>query len=167
MISKILFSRFSSSITNFSRFVHLERNSNYLRIIDGNDKMDFHYIWLKHNCSTVGHSIHPKTGERIVDCALIPATIQPQNVEWLENDKKLKISWSNDHQSFYNLCFLRNHAYGKNRVQQVKPCGKVGDIELIYNAESYPKYLADCYERLKKFGLVVVRERGMDTEEIM
>ena len=149
------------------RSIHIEKRCNHLRLIDGNDSMDFHYIWLRHNCSTVGLSIHPQTGERITDCAEIPETIQPEHVQWLDKEQQLKVTWSKDHQSLYDLSFLRQYVYGKNRNMQKKPEGKLDDVQLVYNPEQYEKYLSECYERLKNFGLVVVRKRGLDTEEIM
>lgn len=147
--------------------LHLEQRADHLRLIDQNETMDFHYIWLRHNCPSVGPSIHPKTGERIVDCAVISENIQPQSVQWLDQEKKLKIVWSADHNSLFDLDFLRSHAYGKNRQEAKKPVVKVKDVELIFDANQYEKYLADCYKRLKQFGLVVVRQRGLDTEAIM
>ena len=147
--------------------LHLEQRADHLRLTDQHETMDFHYIWLRHNCPTVGPSIHPKTGERIVDCAAIPEQIQPQQVQWDDQQKKLKVVWSSDHSSTFDLDFLRAHAYGKNRVAAKKPHAQVKDVELIFDPNQYEKYLVDCYERLKNFGLVVVRQRGLDTEAIM
>ncbi len=149
------------------RFLHVERHKDHLRLIDKNDTMDFHYIWLRHNCPHIGKSIHPKTGERIVDCAEIPSTIEPEHVELINNNEKLKIIWSKDHISLFDLSFLLANAYGKNRIEAKKPHAKTEDIELIYNQNQHEIYLKNCYERLKKFGLVVVRQRGLDTEAIM
>jgi hypothetical protein len=149
------------------RFLHVERHKDYLRLIDKNTTMDYHYIWLRHNCPDIGKSIHPKTGERIVDCAEIPLTIKPEHVELIDNEQKLKIIWSKDHASLFDLSFLLSNAYGKNRIEAQKPQAKVEDIELIYDQNQYEIYLKSCYERLKKFGLVVVRQRGLDTEAIM
>ncbi|CAF0990009.1 unnamed protein product [Adineta steineri] len=150
------------------RFLHVEKHKDYLRLINKNDTMDFHYIWLRHNCPTIGISIHPKTNERIVDCAAIPSEIKPEHVELVENEKKLKITWSKDHASLFDLAFLTSNAYGKNRLETKKPQTKIEDIELIYDEKNqHETYLANCYERLKKYGLVVVRQRGLDTEDII
>jgi len=149
------------------RFLHVERHKDHLRLIDNNDTMDFHYIWLRHNCPNIGKSIHPKTGERIVDCAEIPLTIKPEHVELIDNEQKLQIIWSKDHISLFDLSFLLENTYGKNRIEAKKPHAKIEDIELIYDKNQYETYLQNCYERLKKFGLVVVRQRGLDTEAIM
>lgn len=148
-------------------FLHVEKRPDHLRLIDQNDTMDFHYLWLRHNCPDVGKSIHPKTGERIVDCAEIPSTIQPEHVELNDQEKKLKIVWSKDHTSFYDLSFLKDNAYGKNRIEGKKPHAKIEDVQLVYDPNQPEKYLANCYDRLKNFGLVVVRQRGLDTEAIM
>ena len=149
------------------RFLRVEKRKDHLRLIDKNDTMDFHYIWLRHNCPDVGKSIHPKTGERIVDCAEIPSTIEPEHVELTDSERKLKVVWSRDHSSFFDISFLLANAYGKNRFEAPKPQAKVEDIELIYDKTQYETYLKNCYDRLKKFGLVVVRQRGLDTEAIM
>lgn len=149
------------------RFLHVEQHQDYLRLIDKNNTMDFHYIWLKHNCPEIGKSIHQKTGERIVDCAEIPLTIKPENVELINNNEKLKITWSNDHTSLFDLKFLLENSYGKNRFEGKKPQAKLEDIELIYDQNQYENYLKNCYDKLKNFGLVVVRQRGLDTEAIM
>lgn len=147
--------------------LHLEQRADHLRLIDQNETMDFHYIWLRHNCPTVGPSIHPKTGERIVDCAVIPENIRPETVQWNDQEKQLKIVWSADHSSLFDIDFLRDHAYGKNRHEAKKPLTKVENVQIIFDPNQYEKYLADCYERLKQFGMVVVRQRGLDTEAIM
>jgi hypothetical protein len=149
------------------RFIHIERRKDHLRLVDKNDTMDFHYIWLRHNCPEKGISIHPTTGERIVDCAEIPPAIEPEHVELLNNDQQLKIVWTKDHTSLFDIPFLLANAYGKNRLEAKKPNAKVEDIELIYDKNQREIYSQNCYERLKKFGLVVVRQRGLDTEEIM
>jgi len=149
------------------RFLHVEKRKDYLRLVDKNDTMDFHYIWLRHNCPHIGKSIHPKTGERIVDCAEIPLTIEPEHVELIDNEQKLKIIWSKDHTSLFDLSFLLSNAYGKNRIEGKKPYTKNEDIEFIYDQNQHEIYLKNCYEKLKKFGLVVVKQRGLDTEEIM
>jgi hypothetical protein len=156
-----------SSLMHSQRALHVEPRSDHLRFVDRNETMDFHYIWLRHNCSTIGQSIHPKTGERIIDCADIPPTIKPERVEWIDEDQKLKIVWSADHSSLFDLAFLRANAYGKNREAAKKPHAMLDDVELIFNADDKEKYWNNCYHRLKQFGLVVVRQRGLDTEEIM
>lgn len=149
------------------RFLHIEKRKDHLRLIDNNDTMDYHYIWLRHNCPEIGKSIHPKTGERIVDCAEICSTIEPEDIELIDNERKLKVTWSKDYASLFDVSFLLTNAYGKNRIEAKKPHAKVEDIELIYDKTPRETYLKNCYERLKKFGLVVVRQRGLDTEEIM
>lgn len=149
------------------RFLHVEQHKDYVRLVDKNTTMDFHYIWLRHNCPDIGKSIHPKTGERIIDCAEIPLTIKPENIELIDNEKKLKITWSKDYSSLFDLTFLLENTYGKNRIEAKKPHAKLEDIELIYDQNQYEIYLKNCYDRLKKFGLVVVRQRGLDTEAIM
>jgi len=157
-----------SRLSNGSqRFLHVEKHKDHLRLIDKNDTMDFHYMWLRHNCPHIGKSIHPKTGERIVDCAEIPSTIEPEHVELIDKEQKLKIIWSKDHTSLFDVSFLLENSYSKNRIEAKKPHAKIEDIELIYNQNQHDIYLKNCYERLKKYGLVVVRQRGLDTEAIM
>jgi hypothetical protein len=148
-------------------FLHVERRKDHLRLIEKNNTMDFHYIWLRHNCPDIGQSIHPKTGERIVDCAAIPSTIEPEAVELIDNEQKLKIIWSKDHTSIFDVAFLIENIYGKNRIEGRKPHAKLEDIEFIYDQNQHESYMKNCYEKLKKFGLVVVRQRGLDTEAIM
>ena len=160
------FLNYSSSLKT-QRFIHVERRKDHLRLINKNDTMDFHYIWLRHNCFDVGKSIHPQTGERIIDCAEIPSTIQPEHVELINDEQKLKIVWSKDHTSLYDLSFLAENAYGKNRIEAKRPNAKLKDVEYVYDKNQYQSYLRNCYDRLKKFGLVFVRQRGLDTEEIM
>ncbi|CAF5073044.1 unnamed protein product, partial [Rotaria magnacalcarata] len=43
----------SSTLTS-QRLIHIERRKDHVRLIDKNDTMDFHYIWLRHNCPTIG-----------------------------------------------------------------------------------------------------------------
>ena len=155
------------SLARSVRYLHVERRTDHLRLIDRDETIDFHYVWLRHNCPEIGKSIHPKTGERIVDCAEIPSDIEPTHAELIDNDERLKVSWSTDHNSIFDVSFLLANAYGKNRVETKKPQAKLDDIELIYDRSQRESYLGKCYERLEKFGLVVVRQRGLDTEEIM
>lgn len=148
--------------------LHLERRNDHLRLVNNNETMDFHYIWLKHNCPEIGKSIHPKSGERIVDCAQIPSSITPEHAELTDDDRKLKVVWSKDHTSLFDLSFLLGNAYAKDRVEAKKPHARVEDVEIVYDptvpSQAYAK---KCYERLKNFGLIVVRQRGLDTEAIM
>lgn len=151
----------------YHRFLHFEKRCSYVRLFKENDTMDFHYVWLRHNCPDVGKSIHPKTGERIVDCAEISLDIQPEQIELVDNKQKLKIVWSKDHTSLYDVSFLLANSYGKNRNAYPKPHVQIKDIEVIYDQNQHEAYLKQCYDRLKNFGLVVVRQRGLDTEAVM
>lgn len=152
----------------YHRFVHVEKRSGYVRLFKENDTMDFHYVWLRHNCPDIGKSVHPKTGERIIDCAEIPLDIQPEQVQLIDNEQKLQIVWSKDHTSLYDLSFLLANNYGKNRKEFAKPLAKINDVEIIYDkTQENAAYLKKCHDVLKKFGLIVVRQRGLDTEAIM
>lgn len=48
--------------------------------LDTKTHSDYHYIWLRHNCSCTPYCRHPKTNEQLVDSSEISPSITPKNV---------------------------------------------------------------------------------------
>lgn len=170
----------SSSSNSRAPALSFELNDNFLRFYvkeEGLDinaepqSFDYHYFWLRHNCDCKPHCRHAKTGERIVDSSEIPMSITPSSVSIDPIDKKIKIVWKGDyHQTEYEWDWLKKHSYGRNRhATSAPPPADLSAVELQYrsNGTTHEDYLKHCARSLKQFGLVVVRNRGMDTEDIM
>ena len=72
----------------------------------------------------------------------------------------------------FKLSWLEKHAYGTNHTAVLPPSNDCEWVTLRYpsyikDGKPTPKYYADVEERLKRYGLVVVREHGLDTEAII
>ncbi|CAF1551056.1 unnamed protein product, partial [Didymodactylos carnosus] len=162
----------------------------YLRLHANNKTYDFHYFWLRHNCNAVPQSRHPLTNERIVDCAHISLDLPPTSVKLIEENSKVEVQWPpnyitiapicknsssslvDSHTSTYSIDWLISNAYAVDRIDNVQPdYGDIRKVEIDYknyiNNNNLNDYFRDCYQRLKQYGLVVVRNRGLDTETVI
>jgi len=152
-----------------------ELHDNFLRLQlnEGSNEansFDFHYFWLRHNCNCQPHCRHPKTGERIIDSSEVPLSISPSSIT-VGHDNKITIVWKGDsHRTEFDLDWLKQHSYATNRHSKVAPPpADLSTVQLHYgrNGTTHEDYLKHCAKSLKHYGVVVVRNRGMDTEEIM
>ncbi|KAL6054272.1 putative Gamma-butyrobetaine hydroxylase [Balamuthia mandrillaris] len=98
----------------------------------------------------------------------------------LSNTTFLHIVW-NDHQkheSWYPLDWLDQHAYGRRPVDRVHPppASELSKVEFDFRtitsptateAKALESYLRKCGQILADYGLVIVRNRGLDTEAII
>ncbi len=87
---------------------NIDKKKNYLSVKWGDNlKSKFHFLWLRDNCPS---AMHPTANMRTFNILTVTNKIHPINFNI--NDKKLSIIWSEDnHQSDYNLKWLRDHCY--------------------------------------------------------
>lgn len=92
--------------------------------------------------------------------------VKPKDIT-AENDV-IHIQWNDGHYSKYPLDFLMKYAYGKERGQVAPPHCNVKNVELDYQKFHDKKdFMNELGKILQKYGLVVVRNRGLDTEDII
>jgi hypothetical protein len=140
---------------------------------------DYHWFWLRHNCSCRPHCCHEQTGERLLDSSELRLDSQPLSAEITPTTGDLHVSWGPSllgedqtarHESTYTPSFLISNAYSINRKDIPPPPGDLSKVEIDYNtftSETHAQYLREMGARLNQFGVVVIRNRGMDTEAIM
>lgn len=164
--NKKLFSNiFQTSKYAFS--IKLEEHFNFLRAADesSNKHYDFHYFWLRHNCGCLNGCIHPKTKERVTNITDVNLEISPKYST--VQDDKLIITWSDNHTSAFSIDFLEKHAYSVNKHIADIPHHNSNDLEVVYSATNKKQYFEKCLDNLTKYGIAVIRKRGLDTEEII
>lgn len=139
---------------------------------------DYHWFWLRHNCTCRPQCCHEITGERLIDSSELLLTAQPISVE-KDEDNQVKVHWgpsmigepeSARHESVYTSSFLVDNAYSINRTTVLPPPSDLSLVELDYRnytTETHDQYLLEVGKRLKEFGVVVVKNRGLDTEAII
>lgn len=155
---------------------------------------DYHYFWLRHNCDCQPACRHEATYERIIDSSEVPLNITPLAVETaiINNERVLKIQWpaiaqledtDTVHSSVYEWRWLEKHAYAVNRQEMDHIPSDVASVIVDYSQwlkqyadPQQPSKLTDQgqieYRRklgqvLKQHGLVVMKNRGLDTESII
>ena len=83
---------------------------------DGN-KSKFHFMWLRDNCPD---GIHPTARQRIFNFLNVSKNIYPEKLS-ITKDNKLQIKWSEgNHNSKYDLKWLRSHCYSINNKKPHK-----------------------------------------------
>eukprot|EP01125_Pyxidicula_operculata_P004036 TRINITY_DN1571_c0_g1_i1.p1 TRINITY_DN1571_c0_g1~~TRINITY_DN1571_c0_g1_i1.p1 ORF type:complete len:371 (+),score=-1.62 TRINITY_DN1571_c0_g1_i1:53-1165(+) len=146
----------------------------HLRLIYQSNHYDFHYIWLNHNCRCQ-NCIHPFTRERVRDACEIPEDITVD--DYRLDGESLTIKWKNDnveaHETHFSAEWLIQNAYAVNSILLDALNTDVSTIEIDFktvdqhNTQSFSEYRKSCYEHLIKYGVVLVRNRGLDTESII
>jgi alpha-ketoglutarate-dependent taurine dioxygenase len=136
---------------------------------------DFHYLWLRHNCS---QDLHPATRERVVDASEISERIRPRDA-WSEGES-LAVAWDepSGRVSRYDSGWLIAHAYAPERAAPPPPETRVEAITLDARREGaalWPRLI----ERVAQLGAARVvgfypsstegdqRVRPEDTEVIV
>jgi gamma-butyrobetaine dioxygenase/trimethyllysine dioxygenase len=146
--------------------VSIEPSDSFLRVrfADGTHA-DFHYFWLRHNCDCCRH---PQTGERIICSSNVPMAIRPESVALNTDATAVTVRWNDPdgHRSTFALPWLRMHAYALNRDNVLPPPGDLNAIEVDFAALGAAA-LDRCDDGVRRFGAIVVRGRGSDTEAII
>jgi hypothetical protein len=81
----------------------------------------------------------------------------------------LYLVWPQQKISEFHVDWLVNHSYSLNRVTVDPPSNDVSLLEVDYAEvnDNKHEYNARVLERLSKYGAVVVRGRGEDTEDLI
>lgn len=150
-----------------SAAARVDAREDFVRVhfADG-DHADFHYFWLRHNCDCCRH---PVTRERIICSSDVPLDLRPLSVQHDAASPSVRITWPQDggeHVSVYPLEWLRTHAYAAGRVDVALPPRDVSGLEVDRRALSAP-LSETCLERIRRYGAVVVRDAGEDTEGLI
>jgi alpha-ketoglutarate-dependent taurine dioxygenase/DUF971 family protein len=133
---------------------------------------DYHFIWLRHNCfcQHCGNSID---GIRSITILDISADIKPREVQLNEN-RMLKLTWDDGHQSLYDASWLRAHCYDdKSRSERLRFQPITWKASMVDNFPSVDYSSAlhsdsvrlDMFEKLRDYGIVKVDDVGSATEE--
>jgi hypothetical protein len=168
-----------------------ETHEDYITVSfpNSSSSADFHYFWLRHNCDCKNGCRHVKTNERVVDSSEIPMDIKPLSVTAEENT--LVINWppiadlkeQASHVSSYEWSWLNKYAYARNHVSVTEIPHDLNTVEIDYkdwlnkyphdtksdglSQEGWIEYRKACGRIIKNYGLLVVRNRGLDTEGII
>ena len=101
------------------KILKITKKNKYLEVNWGdNHKSSFHFLWLRDNCST---AFHKDTRMRNFNILSVSKEIRP--IKYNFSTLNLTIIWSiNNHNSTYNLEWLRNNCYTeKNLKNYVSP----------------------------------------------
>jgi len=97
--------------------------------------------------------------------------IRPDCVTLRHDDEAVTIEWSEHagaHRSAYRLSWLRAHAYALNRADIPPPSNDISQLQV--HADRLPPSAAlngVCLDHLQRFGAIIVRGAGMDTEMLI
>jgi len=147
----------------------------WLRVVFGGGRpshADFHYLWLRHNCS---QDLHPLTRERVIDASEIDERIAPKDA-WIEGDS-LFVRWNelSARVSRFPFEWLRAHAYAAERESPALPETSLEPITLDARDFDQPTLFREILVRVERFGVARVvrfmpngdRARPEDTELIV
>lgn len=129
---------------------------------------DFHYYWLRHRCPCIKGCVHSVTNERVLNTTDVDLTVKPKSV--VANSKnEIEIVWGDGHASVYPIDNLIENSYSKNRTKPniQKPRNDLSKIILDYSKLSKEQYKRDLITKINEYGLALIKNRGMDTEEII
>ncbi|ORX91777.1 Clavaminate synthase-like protein [Basidiobolus meristosporus CBS 931.73] len=161
-------------------------HTTYLRVFfpDSSDFADFHYFWLRHHCPCLNGCRHPQTRERIIDSTQVPLSITPRLLPASEEQEPgITVEWIDGHLSHYPLAFLNEYAYARNRIAVSSPINDGSKVEIDFqeylrqfppttsgqplSAAGLKRYYNAIAASFKEHGVVVIRNRGLDTEQII
>ena len=143
---------------------NIEKKRDHLRIKwADNFKSKFHFLWLRDNCPT---AIHPTANMRVFNILSVNKKIFPK--EFQVKNRKLNIFWSeNNHQSQYELKWLRDHCYTEiNNKKYISPYKfwdgtlkkNFNKIKLDYdNIIKEDRYLKKWLVLLNSYGFAIVK----------
>jgi alpha-ketoglutarate-dependent taurine dioxygenase len=157
--------------THTPRITHAQPLPTHLRIAyedapNQQHTLDFHYIWLRHQCPA---SVHPKTRERIICSSEIDLNLKASSVNVGDDQASITIQWATPdaHQSTFSLAWLIAHAYALDQPSPQPPPTSVEPLLLHYHPEKASDIFDQTLSLLRAHGLVIVRGRGLDTEAIV
>ena len=149
----------------------VELHDGWLRVhFATREHADFHYRWLRHNCS---EDLHPLTRERTACSSSLPDQLALSDAA-IEGDA-LYVRWAHDgRESRYPLIWLKTNAYASDRDAAPPPPSDLSRIEIDGSGLDLAERVRRARANLFAHGAAVVR-RGADetrpaedeTEEIV
>ena len=125
------------------KIVKILKKNKYLEIYwDDNHISKFHFLWLRDNCPT---AFHKDTRMRNFNILSVTKKIKP--IDFKVINKSLHVSWSeNNHNSIYNLKWIRDNCYTEKNLKSYKSdyklwnsqfVNKINNLRLIYSGVIY------------------------------
>lgn len=133
----------------------------WLRVRLAGGHADFHLRWLRHQCD---QDRHPATRERTVDSCELPAALAAE-AAWVEGGA-LRVRWSHDGRvSAYDLGWLAEHAYARDRADVPPPPSELASVELRARPGELAAAAREALARVNALGVAVVRRDPAETED--
>ena len=142
----------------------LEKKNDHLSILwKDNFESKFHFMWLRDNCPT---AIHPTANMRVFNILTVSKNIFPKKYKIEKN--KLNIDWSEgDHNSKFNLKWLRDHCYTEINNRKYKSPYVFWDGKLKKNLKKIivdhnsviknDKHLSEWLNLLHTYGFALIK----------
>ncbi len=132
----------------------------WLRVPIGDGHVDVHHRWLRHQSPA---SRHPITGERTLCSSELADDVRPLQAS-IEGSS-LRVRWSDDgHVAEYDLGWLAEHAYARDRVDVPPPPSDLARIELDGSGD-LGDLVRRAVARIDEQGAVLVRRPHARPEE--
>jgi alpha-ketoglutarate-dependent taurine dioxygenase len=134
----------------------VEMHDGWIRVgFEGRGHGDFHWRWLRHNCSV---DLHAVTRERTVCSSELPDDLRAESAEIAGSE--LVVRWVHDgRESRYALAWLEENAYARDRVE-ARPNGDAESITIGDRGEGLGATIDRALAMLEAEGAVVVRRRA-------
>jgi len=145
------------------KIVKITERNKYLEVYwKDNHISKFHFLWLRDNCPA---AFHKDTRMRNFNILSVTKKIKP--IDFRFTSKSLHVSWSeNNHNSIYNLKWLRDNCYTEKNLKKYKSDYKLWNSQFANKIKlvvyDYKKIVSDEKE-LKKwlqaiysFGIAIV-----------
>jgi len=145
------------------KIVKITERNKYLEVYwKDNHISKFHFLWLRDNCPA---AFHKDTRMRNFNILSVTRKIKP--IDFRFTSKSLHVSWSeNNHNSIYNLKWLRDNCYTEKNLKKYKSDYKLWNSQFANKIKlvvyDYKKIVSDEKE-LKKwlqaiysFGIAIV-----------
>ncbi len=146
------------------KIVKIRARNKYLQIYwSDNHKSKFHFLWLRDNCPT---AFHQDTRMRKFNILSVTRRIKP--IDFRFTNKSLYISWSeNNHNSIYNLKWIRDNCYTEKNLKSYKSDYKLWNSKFVNKINflvfDYKKIVSDekelkkWLEAIYSFGITIVQ----------
>jgi len=141
-----------------------EDKRDYLRVHFGayNQFSNYHYFWLRHNCSCC---VHDTTRERVLCPSQVALDIRPTDIHSIEGEG-IRLVWEDGHQSNFSLDWLLDHAYARNGLVTDIQAQDLSLITAQYS-DCADHWVATCRQYLDEKGAILVRGCPLDTEQLV
>ena len=151
----------SPSTDGADPFPRVQQKADHLTIVQADASFDFHYVWLRHNCTCIPGCRHPLSLEPIVDPADVDPSVHPLSTRCDPSSTSpsaytLLVEWSDGHHSSFDSTFLTTHAYSVYHPS---------DVELLSPSDPTFPHLSHAtaspsqfLHSLRTYGCIIVRD---------